>query len=644
MSRVFLAEEIELGRKVVIKVLPPDMSAGVNKERFQREIKLAASLQHPHVVPLLTAGQVDGDLLYYVMPYIEGESLRAKLAREGELPVSETVRILREVVDALSYAHQHEVVHRDIKPDNVMITGNHAVVTDFGVAKAVSASSAGTHSSLTSLGVALGTPSYMSPEQAAADPHVDHRADIYAVGALAYEMLTGRPPFLKQTPQQVLAAHVTEAPEPVTSHRNSVPPALNELVMRCLAKRAADRWQTADELRVQFETMSTPQSGGVTPTGTEPTEAVASSSMLRNHSVRVAALFGLAAAVTLVIVYALMIALGLPDWVFVGAIALLAVGLPIILVTGKHERAREVAATTGLHHATPTGMQKHFTWRKSILGGAVAFTGLTVVAGGYMTSRAIGIGPGATLMSAGVLDQEEELILAEFENRTPDSTLGTTVTELMRVSLSQSAAIRVLDPARVSESLERMQRDPASRVDEGTALEIAERDGFKAVLSGGVAPLGNGYIISVRLVAANGEILVAKQMSASSPDDLIDTVDELTDGLRKRIGESLRSIRRTIPLDLVTTGSMQALRLFTQASMAEVAGDDDRAVDLLEEAVTVDSNFAMAYRKIGTILSNTGQRATTSTGSCDEGVRSAPPPHRLGAGLRHRGVSLVGHR
>ena len=212
MSHVFLAQETALGRQVVVKVLPPETAAGVNIERFRREIQLAASLQHPHIVPVLAAGQ-SGDILYYTMPLVEGESLRAKLAREGEMPVGDAIRVLRDVVDALAYAHARGVVHRDIKPDNVLITGQHAVVTDFGVAKAMSASSGS--SSLTSLGVALGTPAYMSPEQAAADPHVDHRADLYAVGAMAYEMLCGRPPFSGMSPQQVLAAHVTLAPAPL---------------------------------------------------------------------------------------------------------------------------------------------------------------------------------------------------------------------------------------------------------------------------------------------------------------------------------------------------------------------------------------------------------------------------------------------
>src|SRR5258706_279485 len=222
MSRVFLAEEVRLGRSVVVKVLPPEMAAGVSAERFEREIQLAAELQHPHIVPLLTAGS-QGDLLYYVMPHIAGESLRARIMHERELPVGDTVRILRDVCDALAYAHAHGIVHRDVKPDNVLLSGKHALVTDFGVAKAVSSSTGS--GTLTSLGMALGTPAYMAPEQAAGDPNVDHRADLYAVGALGYELLAGRLPFSGLSPQGMLAAQVTTTPEPVTQHRATVPPA-----------------------------------------------------------------------------------------------------------------------------------------------------------------------------------------------------------------------------------------------------------------------------------------------------------------------------------------------------------------------------------------------------------------------------------
>lgn len=245
MSRVFVATEVELGRKVVVTVLPAEMSAEVNADRFRREIQMAASLQHPHIVPLLRAGS-RADLLWYTMPLVQGESLRARLARESELPVPEAVRILRDVTAAIAYAHAHGVVHRDIKPDNILLTDRYAVVTDFGVAKAVSEATGET--SLTSVGVALGTPAYMAPEQAAADPHTDHRADIYAVGVMGYEMLAGSPPFNAPSPQMILAAQVTQQPAHVTQHRATVPPALAAIVMRCLEKKAADRFQSAAEL------------------------------------------------------------------------------------------------------------------------------------------------------------------------------------------------------------------------------------------------------------------------------------------------------------------------------------------------------------------------------------------------------------
>jgi eukaryotic-like serine/threonine-protein kinase len=262
MSRVFIAEEISLGRKVVVKVLLPDLAASVNIERFRREIQLAAKLQHPHIVPVLAAGITEG-LPYYTMPFIEGESLRARLERSGELPVQETTRILRDVLSALSYAHEHGVVHRDIKPDNVLLMGQHAVVADFGLAKALNAST-NPGSSLTSVGVTLGTPAYMSPEQAVADPNTDYRTDIYSVGVMAYEMLTGQLVFSARSPQGMLAAHAIEKPQPIEKKRPSVPSALSSLIARALEKRPADRPQSAAEMLDALEAAVTP-SGATVP-------------------------------------------------------------------------------------------------------------------------------------------------------------------------------------------------------------------------------------------------------------------------------------------------------------------------------------------------------------------------------------------
>jgi tRNA A-37 threonylcarbamoyl transferase component Bud32 len=264
MSRVFLAHEVALGRRVVIKVLLPELAAGVSVDRFRREIQLAAQLQHPHIVPLLSAGESNG-LPYFTMPYIDGETLGVKLARTGELPVSETVRILRDVASALAYAHEKGIMHRDVKPGNVLISGGVAVVTDFGVAKAVSASTELRATRLTSVGVALGTPAYMAPEQASGDPNIDHRADIYALGVVTYEMLAGRPPFWGRVTTAVLAAHVVETPEPIERLRPAIPPMLASLVMQCLAKRAADRPQSAVQLIHVLDTISTP-TGGMAPT------------------------------------------------------------------------------------------------------------------------------------------------------------------------------------------------------------------------------------------------------------------------------------------------------------------------------------------------------------------------------------------
>jgi serine/threonine-protein kinase len=268
MARVFLATERALDRRVVIKVLSPELAAEVSAKRFEREIRLAASLQQANIVPVLSAGETDG-VPHYTMPFVEGLSLADRLARDGRMAIPEAVAVLRDVARALTYAHEHGVVHRDIKPQNVLLSGEAAVVTDFGIAKALSESRRDDDgvtpglapTTLTGVGVSMGTPAYMASEQIAGDPAIDHRADLYSFGCLGYELLTGVPPFRATTLPGLFAAHLTEAPAPIGESRPDCPPAIAQIVMRCLEKAPDARPQTARELLGVLEGSHAPAAG-----------------------------------------------------------------------------------------------------------------------------------------------------------------------------------------------------------------------------------------------------------------------------------------------------------------------------------------------------------------------------------------------
>ena len=250
MATVYLAEDLKHKRKVAVKVLRPDLAAALGTERFLREIETTASLRHPHILPLYDSGEAAG-FLFYVMPLVEGESLRDRLSREKQLPLDDALQIAREVSDALSYAHSRGVIHRDIKPENILLESGHAMVADFGIAKAVSA--AGTES-LTQVGMALGTAAYMSPEQAAGERDVDGRSDLYSLGCVVYEMLAGQAPFTGPTVESIVHQHLVADVRPITQLRPAVPDAIAGVLLRALAKNPADRFspvaQFADALRV----------------------------------------------------------------------------------------------------------------------------------------------------------------------------------------------------------------------------------------------------------------------------------------------------------------------------------------------------------------------------------------------------------
>ena len=243
MATVYLAEELKHHRRVAIKVLRPDLAAALGPERFLREIEIAGGLQHAHMLTLIDSGSEEG-FLYYVMPYVEGESLRGRLDREKQLPIDDALEFTSEVADALSYTHTRGVLHRDIKPENILLSGGHAIVADFGIARAISVAGEGR---LIQTGVSLGTPAYMSPEQGTGSGQLDARSDIYSLGCVLYEMLAGDPPFTGTTAQAIVARHLVDPPPRLRTVRQTVSPAVEQALEKALAKVPADRFATAAE-------------------------------------------------------------------------------------------------------------------------------------------------------------------------------------------------------------------------------------------------------------------------------------------------------------------------------------------------------------------------------------------------------------
>jgi hypothetical protein len=613
MSRVFEAEELRLKRKVAIKVLSPELAQGLSVSRFEREIQTAAALQQANIVPVLSAGDIQG-LPFYTMPFVDGESLRARLAR-GPLSITEVIGVLRDVSKALAYAHRQGVVHRDIKPDNVLLSEGTAVVTDFGIAKAISAARTATGgATLTQVGTSIGTPAYMAPEQAAGDPDVDHRADIYSLGAMAYELLSGRPVFADRTAQRMLAAHMSEAPRPIAELRPDVPAPLADLVMRCLAKDASGRPQTATEIVRTLETITS--GSGMQ---SMPPILFGGPGMLRKALV----VYAVAFVAVAILAKAAIVGIGLPDWVFPGSLIVMALGLPAILWTGYVQRVtrRALASTpTFTPGGTPSTVQgtmatialkaaPHVSWYRTAKGGAYAFGAFVVAIAAFMGLRASGVGPFGSLLASGKLTNKEPLLITDFGVTNADSGLGRVVSDAVRAGLTQSSVLSLVSTNAIASALRLMERPPLSRLELPLARQLAQRLGAKAIVDGEITGVSGGYIVVVRLVTADsGAELWSSRETGDGPRGLIDATDKLTRALRGKAGESLRAVQSAEPLAEVTTTSLEALRRFSEgARYHDVLSDWPTAITKFREAVAIDSDFAMAWRKLGAALSNQGR-------------------------------------
>ena len=516
MATVYLARDLRHARLVALKLLRPDLASALGPERFLREVQITAGLSHPHILTLFDSGivpSVDGaGIPYYAMAYVEGESLRARLEREQQMGLDDALRIAREVAEALGYAHQLGIVHRDIKPENILLSNGRAVVADFGIARALDVAGG---DRLTGTGLALGTPSYMSPEQAADSRRLDGRSDIYSLGCMLYEMLAGQPPFTGPTAQSILARHSIDPVPSLRTVRPTVPHAVDRAIAKALAKVPADRWSTAAEFA----------------------DALEASSLGRTDGAR--------------------------SWPFGDRMV-----------------------------------------RRGILG----FAALGVAALGYMALRGNGSGSTESLLARGVLRERERVLVADFDVRGTDTLLSGVVTTAFRIDLSQSPSVTLVSPTQVAEVLARMRRPITGRLDAALAREIAVRDGIKGVVVGEVASAGRQYLLSAQLLSAGtGEVLAARRETARDSTELIRAVDRLSETLREKIGESLKRLRSDPPLERVTTPSLAALRRYAGAMRAgDREGDLDKAIVLLEEAIALDSGFAMAYRSLAIYLSNRG--------------------------------------
>lgn len=494
MATVYLARDMRHSRLVAVKVMHEELSAVVGSTRFLREIQNSARLQHPNIVPVYDSGEADG-LLYCVTAYIAGASLRAHVEQGGRMSIGDAVRVVREVADALAYSHDRGIMHRDIKPDNILMADGHAVLADFGIARAIYQVDDDTR---TATGLVIGTPAYMSPEQAAGSTVIDGRSDIYSLGCVLYELVAGRPPFQSHPHRSAAVAHLVDSPVPIEELRDDVPRFVARALTRALEKDPEQRFSNARQFAAALADGDQPRTGS-TPRGRR----------LRSR-------------------------------VTVGLAAIVAVGVSGVALT-----------------ATSSG---------------IAF------------------------------EKRGWVVIADFASP-DDPALGRTLATATMTGLQQSTVVNVLPRHRIVQTLRRMRRPPDADtlIDERIAREIAQREGLRYVVAGDVARVGESFAITTRIVdAGTGEDVRTHGVHARNRDEVVAALDKVVRGLRRDFGESALAVWRDVrPLPQVTTASLDALRKYAEGRRLWAKGKRDAGFALLQEAIALDSTFALAHAAVG---------------------------------------------
>jgi len=591
MGVVYKAKDTKLGRIVALKFLPAQFSEDEGaKQRFMQEAQAASALDDPHICTIHDIAEADDGQLFIVMAFYDGSTLKYVIDSE-DLPIEKACSIARQMALGLGTAHEHGIVHRDVKPANIMVTAKGLVkILDFGVAKL------GQASDLTQAGSTIGTAAYMSPEQARGES-VDFKSDVWSIGAVLYEMLSGDRPFGGGYEAAVAYSILNEDPPALTN----VPEELAAIVSSALSKDPENRPASAVDLA-----NSLAEYAGASQVQTAERPAFRSTETSAPAGQQGIVLkFCVAAALLLGGLYAAMIGLGLPDWVFPSGVLLALAGLPIILYGASLDRQR--ASLDSGERAKLIGLKAWLTTKRAMQGGMLAGGGLVASVILFLVLRAAGVGPFATLISGGTLNEQDLLVVADFSNATNDPSLGFTVTEAFRIDLSQSTAIRLMDKSAVQSTLQRMQINADTSLFADLALQVAERQGAKAIIDGDINAAGAGFILNARILSGtDGSQLAAFRENARTDADILDAIDRLSASLREGVGESLIEIRADKPLEQVTTSNTEALRLYTDAVELSSSGRNEEGLRLFRRSIALDSTFAMGYRKMAVIMNNLG--------------------------------------